>query len=324
MSNVAHFYVGDLTDSELQQVSDQAPELRAVLDRASPGLRRLAASPFNLRLLADLVAPASVGTVELRGFDTSTKLLESFWDRRALAPPEESDDREHLLRSAVTTMVNDHRLQVPRSALQQSTNATLWNLLRDHVLVEVERPVPVGGVDRRSLAFAHNLLFDYAVARLWIGDNDDDLLDRLAGELTLVLTVWPSFEVAFRRLWDRDPSRAPFWRFVVTLSADRNVRPIVQAIAPGVVVELATSQQDVAGLFTYLRGSDPTLRAGADLLLVQVVGALMAEDPLELAKPSRPWLWFVRELSSQIDVQSAHPARMILQHLLEPWRAALN
>ncbi|MFZ1996502.1 MAG: hypothetical protein WAU75_20490, partial [Solirubrobacteraceae bacterium] len=95
---VAHFAVPVLTTAELDQLAAQAPEVDVVLRDSPAALRELAAVPFNLRLLVELLLSSDLGIRQLRQIDTQSRLLEAYWRERVLQPPDQADDREWLLR----------------------------------------------------------------------------------------------------------------------------------------------------------------------------------------------------------------------------------
>lgn len=152
---IEHFWVSELAGDEL---ATRAPTLHAVLQAATPAVRKLAALPFNLDLLAGLVLGAGLGADQLKHVDTQVSLLEAFWRVRVRGAAD-GDDREHFLGRACEAMVAARRLYADRRELQGPSNDALRALLHDHVLVEDTAQ------GRETVAFPHNLLYDFAVAR---------------------------------------------------------------------------------------------------------------------------------------------------------------
>lgn len=316
LAGIAHFAVPALTVDELAQVSAQAPAVERLLRDAPPGLWRLAAVPFNLRLLVELLTATGLSAEELQQFDTQSRLLEAYWGERVLTPAVQSDDREFVLRKATERMAADRRLYVARSFLQAERNESLQGLLHDGVLVE--RVLPGGTVDRDVVGFAHNVLFDYAVARLLLRGDEGALLRRIESDPQFLISVWLSFDLHFRWLWELERSREPFWRVAVGLAASERVRPIAKTIAPRLALDLCVSETDLAGLVCRLDAAPgDASRAAAEAFMVQLTGALLAETPPGLAAPDRPWVWLAEELSSRLRPALAFAVRAITQHLLD-------
>jgi hypothetical protein len=274
-----HLNIPPFSPAELAQLEPQAPALWQLLQVAAAPLQRLLAIPFNLRLAAELLQLGSTIS-ELSPIRTQLELLDRYWQRRVLGDDHQGDANEAILRRACERMVTARSLQVARSDLAEpSASAALDTMLSAQVLVEWQ-PTLSARPDRQVLAFAHHLLFDYAVAQLLLAGLPGTVTARLHADPELALVVRPSILLHFHRLWALDPTRARFWDEALGMVADDAVPEIAKLLGPLAAVELAEALSDLEPLSAALeQGSEP-----AGYAFGHLVGALH----LSLATPS--WL----------------------------------
>ena len=231
---ITHFNIPPFSDQELAQLVSTAPDLHAVLNSADADLLSLAKVPFNLRLLAELVA-AGVAHAELTPITTQLQLLAKYWDHRVLKQSG-GDARELFLRKLCEAMIQAHALTIDRSVAQdvEATGVSLAQLLSDRVLAEEETEL---GVRREVLAFGHHVLFDYAVARLLLGATTNAALDRAVANPELLLFVRPSYDLHLRGLWALDATRQTFWNAASAMAICGDLPAIGLVLAPVLAAE---------------------------------------------------------------------------------------
>ena len=307
---IEHFWVPELTEDELAQLATGAPPLHVVLQAATPAVRELAALPFNLDLLAELVLGAGLGADQLEHLDTQVSLLEAHWRVRVRGTADR-DDREHLLGRACDAMVAARRLYADRRELQGPSNDALRALLHDHVLVE---DMAQG---RETVAFAHNLLHDYAVARSIFRVSDDQLLERLKAEPGLLISARPSLELHFRWLWEADARRECFWSAALKVGGPLGLRPIGKTIAPVVAVDLTRSEPDMTVLLDALGDTESARAPSAEDVLRMVVSAAMVVPSEQLARLGATWPAIVLEAAKLVRSSFAHSVKALIHHQLK-------
>ncbi len=307
---IEHFWVPVLAEDELAQVATVVPALHAVLQTATPAVRELAALPFNLGLLAGLVLGAGLDADRLETIGTQLALLDAYWCERVRGG-NAGDDREHLLRRACEAMVTARRLYADRRELQGPLNDALRGLLHDHVLVE---DIAQG---RETVAFAHNLLYDYAVARAVFRVADDQLIERLKADTGLLLSARPSVELHFRWLWEEDESRGMFWAATLKSSGPLGLRPIGKTVAPAVAVDCARTERDLQPLFDALTDTNPSRAAIAEDVLRQVVSAAMTVPASEIASRGLVWPCAALRVTEVLRLATAHSVKILIHHQLE-------
>lgn len=219
LANVRHLLVGNLSEGDLvEQIVPPMP-LADLLANASSDLRALLRNPFNLRLAAELSEDITVQErASLLQVRTRVELLHRYWEHRVRGADQYR--RNALLRRLVAAMVIGRRLDVPieEPMVRGEDSAPLDTLLNRGVLTVNDGPVPgLGG----TVAFSHNILFDYATAvhLLYSGyDTPSTLVGLLDDDPSLPLVARPAFDFLTDMLWQARASDA-FWPTALALSA---------------------------------------------------------------------------------------------------------
>ena len=307
---IEHFWVPALAEDDLAQLATAAPALDAVLQTATLAVRELAALPFNLGLLAGLVLGAGIRADRLEAIGTQLALLDAYWRERVRVGGA-ADDREHLLRRACDAMVAARRLYADRRELQGPLNDALRGLLHDHVLVE---DMAQG---RETVAFPHNLLYDYAVARTVFRVADDQLIERLKVDTGLLLSARPSIELHFRWLWEEEESRGMFWTAALKSGGPLGLRPIGKTVAPAVAVDCARTEGDLQPLFDALTDANPSRAATAEDVLRQIASAAMTVPASEIAARGLVWPRAALQLTEALRPATVHSLKILIHYQLE-------
>jgi hypothetical protein len=272
--NVRHVHIPLWDDAELGQLLSLAPAIDQAVKAGGARLLELARTPFNTRLLADLVTdgmrPDAFSEVS-----TQFQLLELYWSHRV--------DRYGLAASAclnevVHGMVETRSLQVDRIPIARHHAGVLEKLLSESVLIPV--------VGDRHIAFRHHILFDYAASKVYLDLlNHGALADILSGQRALGLMLGPALMFALNELWENSaPDRAAFWSAILVSVGRSDIDPVSRSIAARVASELPLGGEDFKGLLATLRsnGGETT---PAKRVLDHIIGSLSvrAEDKLPVA-----------------------------------------
>lgn len=316
---IRHLNVPPLADAELAQIPTQSPVLQAMVTGAPAALRDLLRVPFNLRLVAELVG-AGLDPSLLTPIHTQLELLDRYWSYRVFRSDGQGDTREDVLRRACEAMVRGRALRVDRqSVADPASGLALTDLLSSHVLAEWQ-PSPAAAPDRYVLTFSHNVLFDYAVARLLLRGTASTLIDRLAGDTELVLVIRPSLLLHFRHLWTVDCHHDQFWDLVFRIMRVDAIPEIGKLIGPSVGAELARQLSDLEPLCNSIECTDATTQSAAEQALLHLVGSLLAALPDEtrLAGPGAgPWCDLLERVSRNLRARVAYIVRSLLSTLCD-------
>lgn len=278
-SDVRHLQVPRLSSTELDDAIRQCPPLAPLISN-SGDLRDLASSPFNLRLLIGLLehnlTANDFAAIRLQG-----DLLDLYWRERVT-----KEDPHRSLRNTtealVRRMVQDRSLVTDRDTVQQLAGVTadsVHGLLQQGVIRSALSGQ--GAAQREQLSFAHNILFDYLAATLWVSGVTDAFIAELEqpGNHDLTLFARPSLGLAFEALWHASgqpvSDRSLFWQRALAVTT--STWPLIgKIIAPGIAAENFRVLSDVEHLLQQVGSNDSGVPA--QLLRYFVAAAEMQFD----------------------------------------------
>ena len=277
------FAIGELADSELVEASKKSPLLSALLEDKSSELFRLLRNPFNLQLAFGLLTDG-LALDELRSVQSQVQLLESYWRFRIL----DSDGgalKEKLLLTITERMVNTKVLSVPETEIVQPGYE---GVLRSLKSFEVLRKSVTG-----RLTYAHNILLDYAIARLLL--DEYRLFDFIRDDSSRSLYFRPSLTLFFHRIWAIE--RSLFWKITIGVLSSEDLPERIRVVPAVIVAEAVTASEDVRldGLQLIL-GTSYKSFIGLLLRAISAVGAFSS---------SRRSLWIVWTLSVTSNLEVA-------------------
>ena len=320
-AQMRHIAVGQLADDELQQIGKLgASELAKLLGSAPAAVAELLHNPFNLKLAAELL-DGGTDPEAIRDVGSQMDLLDLYWQERVLRGGSQRAalSREAVLRRAVEAMSRDRVLHVDRDlVLTVEAGPHISDLLSQHVIVEW-RPRPEDAPRRSTLAFAHHVLFDYAVARLLLGRSASRLAAFLEADPAFVLLGRPSLVMHFHYLWALGPkgeARKEFWETSLAVCGSAGIPEIGKLIGPGVAAEMGLAIQEFDPLLEALADADDAVRASGENALAYCVRALLDE------RGSQPEAFglccdLAERLSDTLVIGNAYPTSWILSDLVD-------
>lgn len=267
------------SEDDLRVAAEQVPALKSVFQTGQSDIRELLKNPFNLRLALELL-DSGAGTEELSTMHSQIQLLERYWLMRVESAADGAD-RKALLRQVVREMVNRKSLSVREEAAYSPGFANALKGLRS---AEVLRE---SVTDR--ISFSHNILFDYAVARLLL--DEDEVFTFIKADSSRTIFFRPSILHFFHHLWWRD--RTMFWNVSSRWFADPQLPERAKVVPAVVVTEASRSLPDLEQLF-----SDDAAKRGLPLTLraIQAFGTLQT--------PRRQlWLTLLDKLADHVELE---------------------
>ena len=283
LGEVRHVVIGQLSDDELQQIGRRgAPELASLIESASAAVAGLLRNPFNLQLAAELL-DGGTDPQAIRDVGSQLDLLDLYWRERVLRDGGEHEalSREVVLRRAVKAMVEERVLHVDRDLVltEGAAAPAIRDLLSAQVIVEWA-PGSEDAPQWSTLAFAHHVLFDYAVARLLLRCSASRMAGFLASDPAFILLGRPSLVMHFHYLWTLDQSggaRRGFWEAVHTVCGAAEIPEIGKLIGPSVAAENGVTVEEFEPPLTALTDPDDSLRTSAENALGYCIRALLSE-----------------------------------------------
>jgi DNA replication protein DnaC len=309
---VRHVSIPRLTDQELDQVWSKSAVMGEAYRDGTATLRDLLRSPFNLFLLANVLAFAKH---DLRDVTTQLQLLYLYWSHRVIGTDQKGLSREALLRAAVEWMLNAGTLQVALHAVPGASADDISRLLSEGVLTPAE-----GTRDRVArISFAHHVLFDYAVARLTLEDGRaNDFAARLTSSDQRALLIAPGATMALQALWqDDDAERRMFWRKAFEIADSGGTGAFCRMLPARVAAALTEETVDFEPVLECLREAGCPDRAAAVFLVRHCTGALTAGVTPKSLSTSRLGAW--PSVAHALVSASAADVGWMLKPLIAQW-----
>ena len=316
---VRNLPVPRLDDQDLEQACASDARLTPVVEHASAAAAELLRVPYNLWLVIRLL-DLGVTVDWFSTVQSDVQLLESYW-RHRIDSKTDAADRQSLLTELTNRMVGTNTLSVAtRDVLPVAAPKQLQTLLSDEVLYQSATG---------RLSYAHNILFDFAVARLLI--DEENLTEFISDQPARSIFYRPSIAYFLTRLWFVD--RAVFWLVTQKLfSMGDTIPPRAMVVAGNVLINVVTSDEDLEPLFHL----PSQVRVIATLFLLR---AMQAFDSLASRKQkiwtnllcrlaTEPHIQFINEYIGLLDVAStANPndealLRASIRYLKWMWEEA--
>ena len=312
-AGVRHINIPLLSEEELMEALSGCSELAAVVENSDEYLKQMIRTPFNLRLVAELISDGT-SKDHLKSIKTQHELLERYWDSRVIDIPGNADERERVLRGIVTDLIARRSMQIFREKAAIINPDALQQLLSSNILVEWE--AYGGEADRYTLAFSHHILFDYAVARIIFRGPQEKVLHALEADPMAVVALRPSLTHMFSYLWSSEKTRRRFWDFIIEMTASSVIPEVGKLIGPSTAVELADSINDFQPVIEQiLQGDD--VQALPAKILEHVIGAIVVtgerDKSILVGNSAGPWCDFLESVTVKCQrkaLYAAHPLLM--------------
>jgi hypothetical protein len=253
-ARIRHIAIPQLSLAEIQAAATYRPRLNDFLAQATPSLRELLRTVFNLHLLSQLLedgaASAALSTIR-----TQLDLLDRWWQHRISRSDHRHDVRERALAMLLEAMIATRSLQIMRGRFRANAGLDL-DVLADLEAHGVLRTTDTTGATQSNdrIQFAHHILFDYAVERITFmrGLDPAAITNRLAIDRDLALVLRPSLHLVFQDTWALAPPRAAFWTLSFALGGHSGIPEVAKLAAPMVAAENARPLNDLAPLLARL------------------------------------------------------------------------
>ena len=302
-----HFTICPFNPDEILQALGQIGYPETVYENGSDEFKGILSNPFNLWLLEKIIKFSPHEDIKpISQIRSEVQLLDYFWKQRI-----ENENSERVLRRVSNRMVKERSLTVKVDDiyddvdLDNPVRRTAWNKFQsDEILTQVSST-------RQSIAFSHNILFDYAISVLHIEDDPKELEAFLERDQARALFLRPSLTYFFTRLWYYNDS-VNFWEvFWYILPRDHYVhlRLVARLIPPSVIVNEARKVKELKPLFEKLSNPDDLIN-NAIMWLLQSLRTLQSEhDSL--------WIDFFDRVSEHLNVNFAMDLATLTSGILD-------
>ncbi|RLI98882.1 MAG: hypothetical protein DRP08_07730, partial [Candidatus Aenigmatarchaeota archaeon] len=292
-----HFLIPLLDESEIKSVFSQISSLEEVYNRGSASFRNLLRVPFNLWLIEKLLSKG-VDIAKLSSISSEVQLLGLFWEQR-IVRTKEKDNREYLLRKLTMDMVKHKSLSSKKEDIYEPALSNTWNDIQSDELI-----LDLG----HRVVFSHNILFDYAVSRLIIEDNPEQLVHFVTEDPSRPLFLRPSITYYLTRLWYENFEL--FWQtfWYVLPNANPYLKLFAKIIPPIVVInEVQNVSQLNSVVEAHFRND-----ANSSVAILRLIQALRAFGSTK----DEVWVFFFREIVKSIKKEFVWDLSVVLSKIL--------
>lgn len=257
LSNIPcrHFSIPPLDDSEVRVVLDAIPGATSLYEQGPHHFQELLRNPFNLWLIEKMLDRVPF-LPELSTISSETELLSLFW-RQRINDHELSHELEQVLTIVAQIMVDTlDRQNLVISKEQVLSRGSFSNALDE--LLSLEILVYSSGM-QRSLEFSHNILFDFAVARLVLPDNAEQFIAYFSADNFKTIFLFPSIEYYFTYLWLHDV--ALFWKVFWQMYSPNipvHLKLLGRLVLPRVIVGQVQDSDQLTPLLENVKHSHPS------------------------------------------------------------------
>lgn len=306
--SVCHFVVPQLGTEDRESLEEQYPPLGVVHSSASPELSTLLNNLFNVRLVVDLLS-TGIQPCDLVPIQTQLELLDRYWCERVSASP--GSQEVLLLQRACQAMLDEKTISCSSSSIVGTQSKSLQTLLSRNVLRTHQH-------NSDLISFSHQILLEYAIARLIFRTDTDSLLHLLDSDYSILFSARPSLQLHFEHLWYLGHDRLAFWEATQSLGKHTNI-PLIGKIVPLVVAaEHAGEYEDVSYIIDLLTSQEPENIRIAEFLFQHLIGSIIAtsETSLDDCSP-RPWAELLDRISEVSDFTKIfYDSERLLGHLV--------
>ena len=235
-----HVILPELNMDDLNHILGEHPIISKYSSDFNPRLKKMLLNPFYISLIIYLLQTEE-SSIKINSVYSEVQLLDLYWNSR-IDFHQSGINYEIILNELTKNMVSTHSLSVPISVLTKFQEENLVYLLSTGILANV-------GINKNKIAYTHNILFDYAVSRLAINDNESGLISFISIDKPNIVLLKPSIRYYLTKIWYNDKDL--FKNICLRLyKAKTNEIPLIAKImATQVLVQEAESVND--GNFIY-------------------------------------------------------------------------
>jgi len=294
--------VPPLTQAELDTGLAAVPSVRDAVARGTYDLQELVRNPFNLFLLAQVVAAlqeSGEAPDRLAGIRTQIELLEEYW-RHRVQHGQGGDARERCVLEAARLVLESGQLRVPRSLLLGTEAVN--DLLHDGALVVADPPV--GDYVR----FFHNAFLDFACAKFLRHLRPEEVAAMLADTRKALFLRPP---VRLLLAYTLRFAQSDFWALFRTFAGDARLAAMWSVLPPRVLADGRPTRQHLEPLLEWLEADTAGHATQALQFVLQSLSQRAQIDPVG----DEGWLALACDLAPRLAVAFVNPYLAYLELL---------
>ncbi|MFA5267806.1 MAG: hypothetical protein WC379_07520 [Methanoregula sp.] len=230
-----HVILPELNMDDLNYILVYHPIISKYSSDFNPRLKKMLLNPFYISLIIYLIQTEE-SSLKINSVYSEVQLLDLYWNSR-IDLHQSGINYEIILNELTNKMVITHSLSVPISGLTSFQAENLVYLLSTGILANV-------GINKNKIAYTHNILFDYAVSRLAINDDENGLISFISTDKPNIVLLKPSIRYYLTKIWynDKDLFKNICSRLYKAKSSE--IPLIAKIMATQVLVQEADSVND--------------------------------------------------------------------------------
>lgn len=238
-----HIEIPKLSDTELMSAVNSDEKIAVVYQKATDGLKQLLAIPYFFTLLARLLkTEEKLKISEIAHIETEEQLLSLYWRTKV----GETTAKDIFLQKLTTSLSQNENLSIDKSDILTESNSVLFDELSSiGVIVE-------SSITGRRMAYAHNILLDFAISKYLIPEDGEALLEFIKVNERMPFIFRQGFIYFYCKLWQNDPTL--FWQHYAKIAEENSAlfRLFHQTILNYVVCDFYKKPEDLLPFFNKL------------------------------------------------------------------------
>jgi hypothetical protein len=282
-----HVILPELNSEDIINILNKHPLLSKYSRDFNPRLKCLLSSPYNVSLIENLIQIEN-DTVKLNSVFSEVQLLDLYWKLKI----EQSTpiiNHQILLNKITEKMVLTHSLSVSISDLPFISDDHSWeHLFSNEILVVI-------GINKNKIAYSHNILFDYAVSKLAIDDNENGLVKFLKSDKSNAIFLIPSIQYYLTKIWYNDKELFKYILLNLYKTDESEIPFIAKTIPVRVLTLEARSSDDLKFLLGFFEYS-PDFKTWLHSRTIQALISSESEFESSVRPDHKFWLSFIEYL----------------------------
>jgi hypothetical protein len=227
--------VPPLTQEEVENELSKDRVVFKIYRACTLGLQQLLKTPFFLKIFELLVSNVHANKKTIEAIETEEQLLKIYWDQKIQA----DSDKQIFLTQLAEKLCENIKLSCKRTDIINQTNNIIFETLVSEGIVVTT------GIQKQNIAFSHNILFDYAIARLLISGDVDLLVKEIERNERLPFLYTPSFIYFYSHVWQNH--RTEFWVHYLKIRSIQTpvFRLFLQTVLNSVIVSIYKSESEL-------------------------------------------------------------------------------
>lgn len=203
LSNCNRFKIEPLIEDEVYASLRNLPYAINIYQKCTKGLKEVLRIPYFLKIFHEIIKLPSHGNErQLKTIHTEEQLLHLFWQRK-ITTSKNALEKESIIYNLTIKLYEAEKLNIDKNIIVTSANANaISELISEGILIET-------GVYARNLAFSHNILFDYGIARQVIVLGTKEFIQQIDSNHKKPFIFRPSYVYFLNRLWQEN--KEEFW-----------------------------------------------------------------------------------------------------------------